>query len=162
MYFTSTQDDVFALINLPEIVKGTLFSRYSRTAKDVRRLFLDEFFKEKQLSSLFKKTGAPEGGLVDLEKAEDFYSVHKSKPFYNGLVEYITSGPIVGICLNGSDDIITVVRTMMGKTNPAEAEKGTIRSDYGIDIGKNTVHGSDSEESAKKEIPIVFDEKDFP
>lgn len=73
MYFTSTQDDVFALINLPEIVKGTLFSRYSRTAKDVRRLFLDEFFKEKQLSSLFKKTGAPEGDLVDLEKAEDFY-----------------------------------------------------------------------------------------
>ena len=96
------------------------------------------------------------------EKAEDFYSVHKSKPFYNGLVEYITSGPIVGICLNGSDDIITVVRTMMGKTNPAEAEKGTIRAEYGIDIGKNTVHGSDSEESAKKEIPIVFDEKDFP
>ena len=96
------------------------------------------------------------------KKAEDFYSVHKGKPFYSGLVDYITSGPIVGICLNGNDDIITVVRTMMGKTNPAEAEKGTIRSDYGIDIGKNTVHGSDSEESAKKEIPIVFDEKDFP
>ena len=96
------------------------------------------------------------------KKAEDFYSVHKGKPFYSGLVDYITSGPIVGICLNGNDDIITVVRTMMGKTNPAEAEKGTIRSDYGIDIGKNTVHGSDSEESAKKEIPIVFVEKDFP
>ena len=96
------------------------------------------------------------------KKAEDFYSVHKGKPFYSGLVDYITSGPIVGICLNGNDDIITVVRTMMGKTNPAEAEKGTIRADYGIDIGKNTVHGSDSEESAKKEIPIVFDEKDFP
>ena len=96
------------------------------------------------------------------KKAEDFYSVHKGKPFYSGLVDYITSGPIVGICLNGNDNVITVVRTMMGKTNPAEAEKDTIRSDYGIDIGKNTVHGSDSEESAKKEIPIVFDEKDFP
>jgi len=96
------------------------------------------------------------------KKAEDFYSVHKGKPFYSGLVDYITSGPIVGICLNGNDNVITVVRTMMGKTNPAEAEKGTIRADYGIDIGKNTVHGSDSEESAKKEIPIVFDEKDFP
>lgn len=94
------------------------------------------------------------------EKAEDFYSVHKGKPFYNGLVEYITSGPIVAIGLEGNN-AISVVRTMMGKTNPAEAEKGTIRSDYGIDIGKNTVHGSDSEESAKKEIPIVFDENDF-
>lgn len=73
MYFTSTEDDVFALINLPEIVKGTLFSRYSRTAKDVRRLFLDEFFKEKQLSSVFKKTKQSEGNLVDLAKAEDFY-----------------------------------------------------------------------------------------
>ncbi len=94
------------------------------------------------------------------EKAEDFYSVHKGKPFYNGLVEYITSGPIVAIGLEGNN-AISVVRTMMGKTNPAEADKGTIRSDYGIDIGKNTVHGSDSEESAKKEIPIVFDENDF-
>ncbi len=95
------------------------------------------------------------------KKAEDFYSVHKGKPFYNGLVEYITSGPIVAVCLNGNDDIITVVRTMMGKTNPAEAEKGTIRADYGIDIGKNTVHGSDSQESAEKELSIVFDEMDF-
>lgn len=95
------------------------------------------------------------------EKAEDFYSVHKGKPFYNGLVDYITSGPIVGLCLNGSDDIITVVRTMMGKTNPAEAEKGTIRAEYGIDIGKNTVHGSDSIENAEKELSIVFDEMDF-
>ena len=94
------------------------------------------------------------------EKAEDFYSVHKGKPFYNGLVDYITSGPIVAIGLEGNN-AISVVRTMMGKTNPAEADKGTIRSDYGIDIGKNTVHGSDSEESAKKEIPIVFDENDF-
>ena len=95
------------------------------------------------------------------EKAEDFYFVHKGKPFYNGLVEYITSGPIVAVCLDGNDDIITVVRTMMGKTNPAEAEKGTIRAEYGIDIGKNTVHGSDSIENAEKELSIVFDEKDF-
>lgn len=94
------------------------------------------------------------------KKAENFYSVHKGKPFYNGLVEYITSGPIVAIGLEGNN-AISVVRTMMGKTNPAEADKGTIRADYGIDIGKNTVHGSDSEESAKKEIPIVFDENDF-
>jgi len=119
-----------------------------------------------EIISRFEKKGLKIAAMkmmrMTKKKAEDFYSVHKGKPFYNGLVEYITSGPIVGICLNGNDDIITVVRTMMGKTNPAEAEKGTIRSDYGIDIGKNTVHGSDSEESAKKEIPIVFVEKDFP
>ena len=116
--------------------------------------------------SRFEKKGLKIAAMKMLrmtkKKAEDFYSVHKGKPFYSGLVDYITSGPIVGICLNGNDNVITVVRTMMGKTNPAEAEKGTIRADYGIDIGKNTVHGSDSEESAKKEIPIVFDEKDFP
>jgi nucleoside-diphosphate kinase len=94
------------------------------------------------------------------EKAEDFYSMHKGKPFYNGLVEYITSGPIVAIGLEGNN-AIPAVRTMMGKTNPAEAEKGTIRADYGIDIGKNTVHGSDSIENAEKELSIVFDEKDF-
>ena len=94
------------------------------------------------------------------KKAENFYSVHKGKPFYNGLVEYITSGTIVAIGLEGNN-AISVVRTMMGKTNPAEAEKGTIRSDYGIDIGKNTVHGSDSIENAEKELSIVFDEKDF-
>ena len=116
--------------------------------------------------SRFEKKGLKIAAMKMLrmtkKKAEDFYSVHKGKPFYSGLVDYITSGPIVGICLNGNDDIITVVRTMMGKTNPCEAGQGTIRGDYGIDIGKNTVHGSDSEESAKKEIPIVFDEKDFP
>jgi len=118
-----------------------------------------------KIVSRFEKKGLKIAAMKMLrmtkKKAEDFYSVHKGKPFYNGLVDYITSGPIVGICLNGNDDIITVVRTMMGKTNPAEADKGTIRADYGIDIGKNTVHGSDSEESAKKEIPIIFDESDF-
>ncbi|MDI6916284.1 MAG: nucleoside-diphosphate kinase [Thermoplasmatales archaeon] len=92
--------------------------------------------------------------------AEEFYSVHEGKPFYNGLVDYITSGPIVGLCLEG-ENVISIVRTMMGKTNPAEAEKGTIRADYGIDIGKNTVHGSDSIENAEKELSIVFDEADF-
>ena len=115
--------------------------------------------------SRFEKKGLKIAAMKMLrmtkKKAEDFYSVHKGKPFYSGLVDYITSGPIVGICLNGNDNVITVVRTMMGKTNPAEAEKGTIRADYGIDIGKNTVHGSDSTENAKKEIPIVFCEKDF-
>ena len=116
--------------------------------------------------SRFEKKGLKIAAMKMLrmtkKKAEDFYSVHKGKPFYSGLVDYITSGPIVAICLNGNDNVITVVRTMMGKTNPAEAEKDTIRADYGIDIGKNTVHGSDSTENAKKEIPIVFDEKDFP
>lgn len=90
------------------------------------------------------------------EKAEQFYSIHRGKRFYEGLVDYIISGPIVALVLDGQD-VIPVVRAMMGTTDPKVASPGTIRGDHGLFIGRNVVHGSDSAASAEKEIPIVFD-----
>ena len=72
-YFSSTDSDIFALINLPEVIKGTLFSRYSRTAKDIRRLFLDEFFNSQELQGIFAKEESRQGKALDVKKAEDFY-----------------------------------------------------------------------------------------
>ncbi|MBI3590307.1 MAG: nucleoside-diphosphate kinase [Candidatus Melainabacteria bacterium] len=94
------------------------------------------------------------------ELAEKHYGEHKSKPFFNGLVGFITSGPIVAMVWQGKD-AVSAVRKMMGKTNPLEAEIGTIRGDFAIDIGRNVVHGSDSSESAKREISIFFTEKEI-
>ncbi len=94
------------------------------------------------------------------EKAEKHYEVHKDKPFYESLIDYITSGPIVAMVLEG-DRAIEVVRKMMGKTNGIEAEPGTIRGDFAMSIQNNLVHGSDSEESAKREIPIFFDDSEL-
>ncbi len=94
------------------------------------------------------------------EKAEKHYEVHKGKPFYESLIDYITSGPIVAMVLEG-DRAIEVVRKMMGKTNGIEAEPGTIRGDFAMSIQNNLVHGSDSEESAKREIPIFFDDSEL-
>ncbi len=92
---------------------------------------------------------------VPKEMAERHYEVHRDKPFYNSLIEYITSGPVVAMVLEG-DNAIAVVRKMMGKTNGQEAEPGTIRGDYSMSIQNNLVHGSDSEDSAKREINIFF------
>ncbi len=94
------------------------------------------------------------------ERAEKHYEVHKDKPFYESLIDYITSGPIVAMVLEG-DRAIEVVRKMMGKTNGIEAEPGTIRGDFAMSIQNNLVHGSDSEESAKREIPIFFDDSEL-
>ncbi len=94
------------------------------------------------------------------ERAERHYEVHKGKPFYESLIDYITSGPIVAMVLEG-ENAIAVVRRMMGKTNGAEAEPGTIRGDYAMSIQNNLVHGSDSEESAAREIPIFFSEEEI-
>ncbi|EDY35959.1 Nucleoside diphosphate kinase superfamily [Aciduliprofundum boonei T469] len=94
------------------------------------------------------------------ERAEKHYEVHKDKPFYESLIDYITSGPIVAMVLEG-DRAIEVVRKMMGKTNGIEAEPGTIRGDFAMSIQNNLVHGSDSEESAKREIPIFFDDSEI-
>jgi len=94
------------------------------------------------------------------ERAEKHYEVHKDKPFYESLIDYITSGPIVAMVLEG-DRAIEVVRKMMGKTNGIEAEPGTIRGDFAMSIQNNLVHGSDSEESAKREIPIFFDDAEI-
>ena len=89
------------------------------------------------------------------EEAEKFYKVHESKPFYNDLCAYLSSGPIVVMILEGKNAVLAN-RKLMGATNPKEAEENTIRRLYGISIDKNSVHGSDSVENAKKEIDFFF------
>jgi nucleoside-diphosphate kinase len=83
------------------------------------------------------------------------YEVHKERPFYNNLVEYITSGPVVAMVWEGKDAIQTV-RTTMGATNPSTAVPGTIRGDLAVEIGRNLVHGSDSPENAVREVSLFF------
>lgn len=98
--------------------------------------------------------------LVGNELARKNYGEHKGKPFFKGLVSFITSGPIVAMIWEGKD-VINTLRNLMGKTNPLEAGVGTIRGDYAIDIGRNVVHGSDSPESAKHEISLFFKEEEI-
>jgi nucleoside-diphosphate kinase len=92
---------------------------------------------------------------VDGALAERHYAEHVGKPFFDGLVGYITSFPIIAVCLEGTDAIESV-RNTMGKTNPREAAPGTVRGDFGLEIGRNLVHGSDSPESAGREIDLFF------
>ena len=89
------------------------------------------------------------------KQAELFYEVHKERPFFNSLVEYMTSGPVQVQVLEG-EDAVTTYRKIMGATNPAEAEEGTIRKLYAESIEANSVHGSDSDENAKIEISFFF------
>ena len=86
---------------------------------------------------------------------ETYYAEHKGKQFFDPLMAYITAGPVVAIVLEG-DGAVASVRRMMGKTNSAEAEPGTIRGDLALTIGRNIIHGSDSLDSAKREIPLFF------
>ncbi|MGX6960118.1 MAG: nucleoside-diphosphate kinase [Rickettsia endosymbiont of Pentastiridius leporinus] len=88
-------------------------------------------------------------------EAENFYDEHRARPFFGSLIDYITSGPVVLQVLKG-EDAIALNRKIMGATNPAEAEKGTIRKDLGESIEANSIHGSDSENSAKREINFFF------
>ena len=94
------------------------------------------------------------------EKAEGFYSVHKDKPFFNDLIEYMTSGPVIVQVLEG-DNAVDQYRKIMGATNPDNAEEGTIRKEFALNIQENSVHGSDSEENAKIEINYFFDENEI-
>tara|TARA_A100001011_G_C14272107_1_gene827438 strand:+ start:931 stop:1347 length:417 start_codon:yes stop_codon:yes gene_type:complete len=94
------------------------------------------------------------------EKAEGFYFVHKEKPFFNDLIEYMTSGPVIVQVLQGKN-AVTEYRKIMGTTNPANAEEGTIRNKFALNIQENSVHGSDSEENAKKEIDYFFEESEI-
>ncbi len=94
------------------------------------------------------------------EKAEEHYAVHKGKPFYDSLIEYITSSPIIAMVLEG-ESAIKVVRKIMGVTDGVEAAPGTIRGDFALSIQNNLVHGSDSAESAEREIPIFFDDSEI-
>ena len=92
---------------------------------------------------------------ISKEEAEKFYKVHESKPFYNDLCTYLSSGPIVVMTLQ-RESAVAENRKLMGATNPVDAEEGTLRKKYGISIDKNSVHGSDSSENAKIELNFFF------
>ena len=94
-------------------------------------------------------------GLVTSEQAAANYAEHEGKPFYEGLVEYVTSGPVVKMVVSGPE-AVAVCRKLMGATNPRDAAPGTIRGDFGLTLDANIVHGSDSLESAEREIGIFF------
>ena len=94
---------------------------------------------------------------IEKSEAEKFYKVHETKPFYNDLCDYLSSGPIVVMVLE-KEDAVLGNRQLMGATNPEDADEGTIRKKYGISIDKNSVHGSDSRENAKIEIDFFFKE----
>ena len=114
---------------------------------------------ENEIKTMFKDNGfnIVNEKKIQIEKseAESFYKVHETKPFYNDLCSYLSSGPIVVMILEKSNAVLDN-RKLMGATNPKEAEEGTIRKKYGISIDKNSVHGSDSPENAKIEINFFF------
>ena len=111
---------------------------------------IKSFFKEKNLKILKNKKVH-----ITKEEAAEFYKVHQTKPFYNNLCNYLSSGPIVVMILEG-DNAVTKNRQIMGATDPLKAEEGTLRKMYGISIDKNSVHGSDSVKNAKIEINFFF------
>ena len=114
---------------------------------EIKQMFIKNgfnIFKEKKIQ-------------IEKSEAEKFYKVHETKPFYNDLCSYLSSGPIVAMILE-KKDAVADNRKLMGATNPKEAEDGTIRKKYGISIDKNSVHGSDSVENAKIEINFFFND----
>ena len=116
--------------NLVEDIKS-IFSKNNLTIKDSKKIHISK------------------------EEASEFYKIHQSKPFYDALCSYLSSGPIVVMILEGENAILEN-RRIMGSTNPKDSEPETIRKLYGISIDKNSVHGSDSAENAKKEISFFF------
>ncbi|MFA4837138.1 MAG: nucleoside-diphosphate kinase [Dehalococcoidia bacterium] len=92
---------------------------------------------------------------MDKQMAKKHYAIHEGKPFFNGLVDYITASPIIAAVFEGTR-AVEVVRNTVGKTNPVDAAMGTIRGDLAVEIGRNLVHGSDSPENAEKEINLFF------
>ena len=97
---------------------------------------------------------------VSRELAEKHYDVHKDKPFFGGLVSFITSSPVVAMVWEG-DSVVASARTLIGATNPISSAPGTIRGDFGITIGRNLIHGSDAVETAQREIALWFDEAEL-
>jgi len=97
---------------------------------------------------------------IDRSMAEEHYAEHEGKGFYEPLIDYITSGPVVAMAVKG-DSAISLVRDMVGATDPKDANQGTIRGDYGIDIARNIVHAADSKKSAERELDIFFDGGEF-
>jgi nucleoside-diphosphate kinase len=114
---------------------------------------------EQNIKSFFKENGFnilnSKKVQITKEEAEEFYKVHQTKPFYKDLCNYLSSGPIVTMILEG-EGAISKNRELMGATDPLKANEGTLRKMYGISIDKNSVHGSDSLENAKKEINFFF------
>ena len=114
---------------------------------------------DEKIKSIFVKEGFKivKEKKIKLEKddAEKFYKVHETKPFYNDLCEYLSSGPVVAMVLE-KENAVSSNRQIMGATDPKNADEGTIRKQFGISIDKNSVHGSDSIENAKKEINFFF------
>ena len=97
---------------------------------------------------------------MDKALAQEHYAIHRDKPFFNGLVNYISSAPIVAAVFEG-EQAVAVIREAMGSTDPAKSGKGTIRGDFGLDIEHNTIHGSDSDETAEREIKLFFSEDEI-
>ena len=114
-----------------------------------------------EIINRFERKGLKLVGLRSLipteELAEEHYAVHKERPFYSGLIRFITSGPVVAMAWSGID-AISVARIIIGATNGREALPGTIRGDFGMDIGFNLIHGSDGEETASSELALWFPE----
>ncbi len=117
-----------------------------------------------EIISRFESKGFTLVGLklmnVSREKAEQHYGEHKEKPFFAGLVDFITSGPVVAMVWEGKG-VVASARKMIGATNPLNSEPGTIRGDYGIDIGRNIIHGSDAVETAEREIALWFSDSEL-
>lgn len=117
-----------------------------------------------EIISRFEKKGFKIIGLkmlrMDSAMAEKHYAEHIGKPFFEGLASFITSGPVVAMVLEGKDAVATV-RAVNGATNPANAAPGTVRGDYAIEVGRNVIHGSDSVDSANREIAIYFSEQEL-
>jgi nucleoside-diphosphate kinase len=112
-------------------------------------------FEEKGLQIIAMKLIQIDEGL-----AKEHYGEHKDKPFFNDLVSYITSSPALAMVIKG-EDAISLIRKIVGATNPKEADLGTIRGDFAIDMGRNIIHASDAPESAKREIPLFFDKDEI-
>ena len=113
--------------------------------EEIKRIFTSNNLKIKESKKI----------QISKEEAAEFYKVHQAKPFYENLCSYLSSGPIVAMILEGENAILEN-RKLMGATDPKKAEENTIRKLYGISIDKNSVHGSDSSENAKKEINFFF------
>ena len=113
--------------------------------EDIKNIFIKNHLKIKESKKIH----------ITKDEAAEFYKIHQSKPFYNDLCAYLSSGPIVVIILEGENAVLNN-RKLMGATNPKDAEENTIRKLYGISIDKNSVHGSDSANNAKKEIQFFF------
>ncbi len=117
-----------------------------------------------EIISRFETTGLKLVALkmlqMDREMAEKHYAIHKGKPFFEGLVSFITSSPLIAAVFEGKS-AVEVVRKIMGATDPVKAAPGTIRGDLALDIGRNIVHGSDSLENAQKEISLFFSSREI-